>query len=297
MPLTLSGPLIKLVAAIPTEDAARQYLLAKGVLRQSFPCSCSGVMTPSACSSSKSEDLFVFKCTTPKCYKTKSVRAGSILAGTNMSFQGFLFIIHLFSNKNLTNVDVAANLGITEKTVREWRSRVMECVVIWLLRNPIQIGGPGFIVECNTPSPPPPQSPLPTPSPPPLHHLPTHSPPPPPPPNPLPPPPQSTTAGPTRRGRKTSNKSTSIVAQYNLILAAVRGGKLIREALAEAGLSNNGHWKRLKKIAETLIADPDFYDTVENPTWTNLLAASTTAGRQQEMKDRLKQAKEANLIL
>ena len=61
----------------------------------------------------------------------------------------FVSLTHIYScsNKNLTNVDVAANLGITEKTVREWRSRVMECVVIWLLRNPIQIGGPGFIVE------------------------------------------------------------------------------------------------------------------------------------------------------
>ena len=23
----------------------------------------------------------------------------------------------------------------------------MECVVVWLLKNPLQIGGPGFIVE------------------------------------------------------------------------------------------------------------------------------------------------------
>ena len=77
----------------------------------------------------------------------------------------------------------------------------------------------------------------------------------------------------------------------------MRGGKLIRDALVDAGLKNNGYWQKVKKIAEILIADPDFYNTVENPTWTNLLAASTTAGKQQEMKDRLKQAKEANLIL
>ena len=53
----------------------------------------------------------------------------------------------------------------------------------------------------------------------------------------------------------------------------------------------------MRKIAEVLIVNPDLYYTVEHPTWINLAAACKTALEQQEVKDGLKQAKEANLIL
>ena len=102
MPLSFSGPLLQLVAAIPTEEDARQYLLTKGVLRQSFTCSCSGNMLHSPCPASKSDDLYIFKCTTRGCYKTKSVRSGSVLAGSRISFQCFLFLLYLLRYVLLT---------------------------------------------------------------------------------------------------------------------------------------------------------------------------------------------------
>ena len=47
----------------------------------------------------------------------------------------------------MTNLDIAALTGLSDKTVGEWRKIVMNAVSTWFLSNSAPIGGPGKIVE------------------------------------------------------------------------------------------------------------------------------------------------------
>ena len=97
------------------------------------------------CSSSKSADLFIWKC--PSCKKYKTIRTDSVLAGTKPSFQQFSSVIFYFSVRSLTNVEVAALTGISDKAVGDWRCILSNAVANWFLNNSTPLGGPGKIVE------------------------------------------------------------------------------------------------------------------------------------------------------
>ncbi len=71
-------------------------------------------MVLTACPPSKSTDLYVWRCR--PCRKTKNIRTGSVLHGSNLSFQHFILLIFYFSSKSLTNVEIAAYTGISEKS-------------------------------------------------------------------------------------------------------------------------------------------------------------------------------------
>ncbi len=97
MPITLSNTSLyeEIHNWTSTEDAARDFLFNRNILKPPLTCSsCSSLMTLQSCSSTKSADLFTWKC--PSCKKFKGVRSGSVLAGTNLSFRLFLTLLFHF---------------------------------------------------------------------------------------------------------------------------------------------------------------------------------------------------------
>ena len=73
-------------------------------------------MVLSPCAASKSADLYIWKCGRP-CKRTKNIRTGSVLSGSNLPFQHFLLLIYYFSSKSLTNVEISAYTDVSEKSV------------------------------------------------------------------------------------------------------------------------------------------------------------------------------------
>ena len=78
-------------AITATEASARCFLMTRAILKPSMICSCATPMDMVTCSSSKSADLFIWKC--PSCKKYKTIRTDSVLAGTKLSFQQFSSVI------------------------------------------------------------------------------------------------------------------------------------------------------------------------------------------------------------
>ena len=132
-------------AITATEASARCFLMTRAILKPSMICSCATPMDMVTCSSSKSADLFIWKC--PSCKKYKTIRTDSVLAGTKLSFQQFSSVIFYFSLRSLTNVEVAALTGISDKAVGDWRCILSNAVANWFLNNSTPLGGPGKIVE------------------------------------------------------------------------------------------------------------------------------------------------------
>ena len=132
-------------AITATEASARCFLMTRAILKPSMICSCATPMDMVTCSSSKSADLFIWKC--PSCKKYKTIRTDSVLAGTKLSFQQFSSVIFYFSVRSLTNVEVAALTGISDKAVGDWRCILSNAVANWFLNNSTPLGGPGKIVE------------------------------------------------------------------------------------------------------------------------------------------------------
>ena len=130
-----------------TEDSSRSFLMTKQILKPTQNCdACNSPMVLSPCAASKSADLYIWKCGRP-CKKTKHIRSGSVLSGSNLPFQHFLLLIYYFSSKSLTNVEISAYTGITEKSVGVWRAALIGFVSSWFLANATPLGGPGVIVE------------------------------------------------------------------------------------------------------------------------------------------------------
>lgn len=97
------------------------------------------------CPETKSADLFIWKC--PACKRFKNIRSDSILAGKKLSFKSFLLLVFYFSIRSLTNLDIAALTSISDKTVGEWRTILLNAVATWFFANSTPLGGPGKIVE------------------------------------------------------------------------------------------------------------------------------------------------------
>ena len=137
----------EIMTMVASEDSSRSFLMTKQILKSSQNCgTCHNPMVLSPCTATKSADLYIWKCGRP-CKKTKNIRSGSVLSGSNLPFQHFLLLIYYFSSKSLTNVEISAFTGISEKSVGEWRASLTGFISSWLLANATPLGGPGVVVE------------------------------------------------------------------------------------------------------------------------------------------------------
>ena len=127
-------------------EHARDFLFQRGILKSSMSCpGCSAPMTLTACSTSRSPDLLIWRCS--PCRKFKNIRTDSVLSGQKLSLQKFLMLIFYLSIKSLTSIAVAQLTDLTENTISEWKILLHVQVSNWLMANPSLLGGPGVIVE------------------------------------------------------------------------------------------------------------------------------------------------------
>jgi hypothetical protein len=86
-------------------------------------------MNQVACSASKSPDLLIWRCS--PCIKFKNIRAGQKLSPPT-----FLTLIFYFGVKSLTSIAISQLIGMTEKTISDWRTHLHTRVDDWLVVNP-----------------------------------------------------------------------------------------------------------------------------------------------------------------
>ena len=96
-----SGTYDEITQFTATEDTAHPFLFNTGILKSSMTCPCSSAMDLKSCASSKSADLFTWRC--PSCRKYKNILSDSVLSGSNLSFRHFLQLIFFFSEHAVSN--------------------------------------------------------------------------------------------------------------------------------------------------------------------------------------------------
>ena len=125
------------------EPTCAQYLLNKKILPTKNRClQCNLRMTLQPCPTTKYSDECCWKCT---CGTTRSIRAGSILQDSNISFSKFILLLNCFSEELLPPL-AAARCGVTEKTARRFYKMIRIQTTEELSTSP-KIGGPGTVVE------------------------------------------------------------------------------------------------------------------------------------------------------
>ena len=128
-----------------TEEHARDFLFQRG-MKTSMTCpSCTSDMNLVPCSSSKSSDLLIWRCS--PCKRFKNVRADSVLSGQKLTFSVFLQLVFYLSVKSLTNVAISQLTGVSENTISDWKAVLHTRVAHFLVASPSPLGGPGVIVE------------------------------------------------------------------------------------------------------------------------------------------------------
>ena len=127
-------------------ENARDFLFQKNLLKSSMSCPwCNAAMSLVPCSSSKSPDGLIWRCS--PCKKYKNIRADSALSGQKIALKTFIQLLFCLSIKGLTGIAVSQMTGLSENTVSDWKIYLHTRLADWLLANPNPLGGPGVIVE------------------------------------------------------------------------------------------------------------------------------------------------------
>ncbi|XP_039297793.1 uncharacterized protein LOC120354530 [Nilaparvata lugens] len=86
-------------------------------------------------------------CTKDGCQEQKSIRKGTFLEGTKLNFRKIVFFIYWWSKEMASVKFCEDELDINHNTRVEWCILMREVCTVNLMRNPLQIGGPGSAVE------------------------------------------------------------------------------------------------------------------------------------------------------
>ena len=131
-----------------TEEHARDFLFQRGILKSSLSCpGCSSAMNLVPCSSKKSSDLLIWRCS--PCSRFRNIRTDSVLSGQKLTFSLFLQLVFYLSIKSLANVAISQIIGVSKNTISDWKTLIHTRVADFLVSNPSPLGGPGVVVEMN----------------------------------------------------------------------------------------------------------------------------------------------------
>ena len=129
-----------------TEEHARDFLFQRGILKSSLSCpGCSSAMNLVPCSSKKSSDLLIWRCS--PCSRFRNIRTDSVLSGQKLTFSLFLQLVFYLSIKSLANVAISQIIGVSKNTISDWKTLIHTRVADFLVSNPSPLGGPGVVVE------------------------------------------------------------------------------------------------------------------------------------------------------
>ena len=143
---TTDNPILQLAAIISSEESARDFLLAEGVLRSSVDCkTCSCPMVRKPCSPSKSADLLHWFCS--PCRRSVIIREGSVFKGKKVSCAEFVLLLFGFSTKGISGSTISEFTQLGEDTVSIWRRIITDETTFWLIANCSPIGSVGKHAE------------------------------------------------------------------------------------------------------------------------------------------------------
>ena len=126
-----------------SEPNCAQYLIDMKILPTHRRCPCGSPMNIRSCPISKYRIGSCWKCDT--CLTTTSLRSGSCLQNSNLSFKSFIDVLDKFSS-NSTVTEAASQLSLSEGAVR----RVYKVIRVQIaedVETSPKIGGPGAVVE------------------------------------------------------------------------------------------------------------------------------------------------------
>ena len=126
-----------------SEPNCAQYLIDMKILPTHRRCPCGSPMTIRSCPISKYRIGSCWKCDT--CLTTTSLRSGSCLQNSNLSFKSFIDVLDKFSS-NSTVTEAASQLSLSEGAVRRVYKVIREQIAEDVETSP-KIGGPGAVVE------------------------------------------------------------------------------------------------------------------------------------------------------
>ena len=127
---------------------AINWLKQHRLLRSEANCgSCDSAM--SWTKHAKCKDGYTWRCQTKGCVKykyTTTIRTGSFFANSNLSLQTWIHALYLWSER-IGEKQASRQAGVSEKTMIDCYSFFREVCSRYLQANPIQLGGPGTVVE------------------------------------------------------------------------------------------------------------------------------------------------------
>ena len=137
-----------ILAAISSPHAVITYLKNLNLLKSVCPCeSCNKPMFWTQYS--KGKDGYTWKCQNAHCrrYKyTTSIRIGSFFANSKITSDKWVHIIYCWSMRT-GNKNTMQLTGLKKKAVIDAFASLREICQRHLLANPIQLGGPGVVVQ------------------------------------------------------------------------------------------------------------------------------------------------------
>ena len=115
-----------------SDENARDFLFQRGILKSSMSCpGCSSDMNLVPCSSKKSSDLLIWRCSSFSRYR--NIGTDSILFRQKLTFPLFLQLVFYLSVKSLENVAISQLIGVSENTVSDWKTLIHTKVADFLM--------------------------------------------------------------------------------------------------------------------------------------------------------------------
>ena len=97
----------------------------------------------------KTKDGYSWRCQTRTCQKfklTTTIRAGSIFENSNLTLQKFLHVLYLWCIQE-SQQNAADLTGVDRRAVGNIFTSIRACIAAYFKKNPVQLGGPGVIVQ------------------------------------------------------------------------------------------------------------------------------------------------------
>lgn len=130
---------------VATFNAARLFLQNHHILQRQPPTCIMCAREMTEVKADRVKDDIIWRCPSHKGQKVP-IRRGSFLHNHNISLSDFIAIVYFWSHDISLNSAVSM-IGLSKPTLIDWYSYLRDVCSHKLLTTPIQIGGPGVIVE------------------------------------------------------------------------------------------------------------------------------------------------------
>ena len=122
-----------------------RWLARYGLIRNSMRCTdCDIDMSLQVRAGARFVDGYAWSCR--GCRAQKSLRIGSFFKGSHLTFIQLLDIVYYWA-KQMKQSEVCDETGICRRVVVDWHNFLRDICCQYLLNHPVQMGGPGRVVE------------------------------------------------------------------------------------------------------------------------------------------------------